>query len=63
MQAWQHPTLCLLYSKGLDGARLCLTARIPSLFIPQFIFFVVNLILDIEIQSMDGCVGYKIKFV
>jgi len=30
-----------------------------SLFILQFVFSVVNLILGIEIQSMDGCVGHK----
>ena len=51
MQAWQHLTLHLLYSEGLDGA-MRLIARIPSLFIPQFISSAVNLIVGIEIQNM-----------
>ena len=61
MQAWQHLTIGLLYSEGADGARLllCLTARMRSLLIPQFISSAANLMLGIEIESMNGCVGHK----
>ena len=62
MQAWQHLTLRLLYSERLDGAKLlllCLIARIPSLFLPQFLSSVVNLTFGIEIQYMNGCMWHK----
>ena len=64
IQAWQHPTLRLLYSERLDGARLLailchLIAHMPSFFVPQFVSSAVNLILGIEIQNMNGCVGHN----
>ena len=31
----------------------------PSLFVSQFVSSAVNLILDIEIQNMNGCMGHK----
>ena len=65
IQAWQHPTLRLLYSERLDGARLLAIimppniVRMLSLFVPRFVSSAVNLILDIEIQNMNGCVGHN----
>ena len=63
IQARQHPTLCLLNSEWLDGARLLklcrLIARMPSLFVPQFVSSAVNLIPGIEIQNVNGFVGHK----
>ena len=64
IQAWQHPTLRLLYSERLNGARLLailcrLIAHMLSFFVPQFISSAVNLIPGIEIQNVNGFVGHK----
>ena len=65
IQAWQHLTLRLLYSERLDGARLLAIimppniARMLSLFVLRFVSSTVNLILGIEIQHMNGCVGHN----
>ena len=36
-----------------------LIARMPSLFVPQFVSSAVNLIPGIEIQNTNGFVGHK----
>ena len=55
----QHLTLRLLYSEGVDSARLllCLIARMRSLFIPKFVSSAANLILSIV---MNGWMGHKL---
>ena len=67
MQAWQHPTLRLLYSERLVGAELLaiIMPPMPSLFVLQFISSAVNynLLLGIEIQNMNGCVGHNKRLV
>jgi len=36
-----------------------LIARMPSLFVPQFVSSAVNLIPGVEKQNMNGFVGHK----
>ena len=65
IQAWQHPTLRLLYSKRLDGARLLSIIMLPNCSLAlivrasDHISSAVKLILAIEIQNMNGCVGHN----
>ena len=40
-------------------ARRLISARMPSLFVPQFVSSAVNLIPGIEIQNMNAFVGHK----
>ena len=62
IQALQHPTLRLLYSEWLDGARLLAIIMPPNCshaLIVRVSVRILYLLLGIEIQNMNACVGHN----